>query len=103
MPEQAILDPAYERQQTEIGDMQPGDSGWTTPWAMEPDAGNRLWLNAKYTIEEQPGGTVAMLVTRSAEDGRYRVDVSKCSYKWMRGRPGTVRTHTIPVAEVKWT
>lgn len=56
-----------------IGQMAIGESGYTTPWAMWPDEDGNLWINGNYTIHQQPGGTVSMLVTRR-ENG-YEVDI----------------------------
>lgn len=74
------------KQEEVIADMQPGDSGWTMPWAMYADNDNALWLNGSYTIHAQPGGTVEMRVWRDAGDGYWRVDASRCDrHRWGRG------------------
>ena len=47
-----------------IGDLRPGESTWTTPWAVEMDADGRYWLNLCWTsCYATPHGTCSMLVT----------------------------------------
>ena len=73
------------QQEATIEDMQPGDSGWTVPWAMYADASSNLWLNGSYTLKTRPGGTVQMSVWRD-DEGCWRIDASGChDHKWSRG------------------
>ena len=74
-----------------IKDMQPGESGYTTPWALSFDEEGKGWLNIKYTIHKDKGGTVELPVTRVGS-GRsdYVVDVSRVNYKWSEGKASYV-------------
>lgn len=86
------------RREPEIQDMQPGDSGWTVPWAMWADAEHLLWLHGGYTIHSSPGGTVQMRVWRDERDGYWRVDCSACrSHKWSGGG-GVYAGQVVPIA-----
>jgi hypothetical protein len=84
-----------------IGDMQPGDEGWTVPWAMYADSQSRLWLNGSYTLSVLSRGTVQMHVWRSDQDGLWRVDTRRCKHEWSHGDPCyTGRYQPVPVAEI---
>lgn len=49
-----------------IGEMKVGETGWCVPWAMTADEDGTLWLDPNHTIDERPGGTVRMLVRKTA-------------------------------------
>lgn len=66
-----------------IAGMSPGTSAWTVPGAMSVDADMKCWLAASYTVHEEPGGTVEMLVTRE-NDGSYSVRAPR-SHKYSPG------------------
>lgn len=68
-----------------IAAMDVGDIGWTVPWAMFADDERRLWLNGRYALHAQPGGTAVMAVWRG-EDG-WHVDASRCDpdQRWGTG------------------
>ena len=59
-----------------ISQMLPGESGWALPWGMYADTDRKLWLNGKYGIHDEPGGTVEMRVKRV--NGGFEVDISCC-------------------------
>lgn len=81
-----------------ISTMEDKQFGWTVPWAMYCDKDRALWLNGNYPIYQEPGGTVAMRVSRD-RDG-WHVDASRVpsdEAKWDEG--GYVGSFTpIPVA-----
>ena len=56
-----------DMEQETIIRMSPGDSAWCVPWAVWVDGGRNLWISGDYTIEKEPGGTVAMKITRTPE------------------------------------
>lgn len=59
--------PSYRIEAT-IATMNPGDRGYTVPWAITVDLDNNMWINGQYTIHPDTGGTVQLLVVRT-EDG----------------------------------
>ncbi len=48
-----------------IDKMLPGDKGYTVPWAMYAEPNRDLFLNGKYSVQSQPGGTVQMHIERT--------------------------------------
>jgi hypothetical protein len=99
--EQALLPEAYES--PSIDSMLEGDTFFTVPWAMWVDRERRCWLHPGYIIHEEPGGTVEMLVTRTA-DG-FVVDISGVEdHKWgLEEEPGYMSpedTEYIPVVRL---
>lgn len=58
-----------------ISQMDIGESGYTTPWAMWVDESGNCFLNPNYTIGGK-GGTFEMKVTRESKG--YIVDLSEC-------------------------
>jgi hypothetical protein len=75
-----------ERIEHTLKDMKPGESAWTTPWAMSITEDREWFLNENYTAYESPGGTVSMLVTRNRRGG-YEVDITGCrDYQWRPAR-----------------
>ena len=96
----AILPERRERAQEYIENMEPGSSGWTVPWAMSVDEDGRCYLNSRYTIHPQPGGTVEMLVTRHGN--AFHVDISQCRHTWDRSIYQSGSTWwAIPVESIK--
>lgn len=85
-----------------IANMQPGDSGWTVPWAMAVDQDADCYLNGDYTLRDRPGGTSEMRVTRT-RDG-YIVDAPK-GYRWQpsNGIPwvGADNDDLVPVIQIR--
>lgn len=49
-----------------IGEMKVGETGWCVPWAMNADEDRTLWLDPNHTVSQRPGGTVCMLVRKTA-------------------------------------
>jgi hypothetical protein len=49
-----------DMEQDVIENMSPGDTGYTTPWAMWSDPERRLWINGKYPVYKEPDGTAHM-------------------------------------------
>ncbi len=71
-----------ERIEHTLKDMKPGESAWTTPWAMSITEDRDCFLNENYTAQKSPGGTVSMLVTRNQRGG-YEVDITGCrDFQW---------------------
>jgi len=83
-----------------IKDMIEGEVGWTVPWAMYADYDGSLWLNGSYTLQENPGGTVEMMISKKYN--QYIVDITHClEWKWNKGTPGFVGDfEPIPVSEL---
>lgn len=82
-----------------IRDMPIGDQGWTVPWAVWADHEGKLWINGRYTLSNNPGGTVEMLVRRS-EDG---IEVSGIRRMTPQRNPtyvGSTMDDMLPVATV---
>lgn len=98
MGKQATL-PA-ELYENTIENMEPGSSGWTVPWAMHVDEEGYLWLNSKFTVDSQPGGTVTMLVKRT-QDG-YEVEMGSYfgrGYRWSPGTQYVGGSNSVPVTK----
>lgn len=49
-----------------VDQMQVGDEGYTTPWAMWVDLDRQCWIHPRYTIHPTPSGTVQLYVLRTA-------------------------------------
>ena len=69
-----------------IASMDVGEGGWTVPWAMWVGPYRALWLNGRYTIQAQSGGTAQMYVWR--DEAGWHVDASCCrkDEQWGEGR-----------------
>ncbi len=73
MPQQQI--------ERKIEEMEPGESGWTVPWALAVDPNRECWLDVHMPVMQQQGGTVAMQIALQ-EDG-WHVDITQCrSHIW---------------------
>jgi hypothetical protein len=48
-----------------IRDMAIGAAAWTVPWAMMVDSDHRCYLNGRYSVKTDPGGTVQMRIERT--------------------------------------
>jgi hypothetical protein len=86
--------------QKKIQDLKVGESGWTVPWAIGLDESHKPWINGKYTIHSDSGGTIQAFISRN-ETGFYAsipkdegIDV-EINYKF-----GPGGWYTIPLVEV---
>lgn len=55
-----------------IADMTVGESAYVVPWAMYADTDRRLWLLPNNITQDRRGGTVQMLIARTADGFRVR-------------------------------
>lgn len=93
--------PESRKQKNTIGEMKPGTSGWTVPWALWVDLDNRCFL-----LEATPSGTMQLRVARDSA-GHYSVDAAATDHQWRAEvRPGYASradtksdTTYIPVSE----
>jgi hypothetical protein len=76
-----------ELEENEIGCMMDEESGYTVPWAMYADQNGQLFLNEKYTLQDNPRGTASMKISKI--DSKYIVDITNLGFehgfKWSRG------------------
>ncbi len=93
-----------DRETPTLDQLAPGESTYTTPWAMWVDLDRKGWLHPGYKAHPVPGGTVQMKVTRTKD--RYTVDLTQCKgYDWKpTSDPCYAGPHGewIPVAEMIW-
>lgn len=88
----------------ELWEMQIGEKGYTTPWAMSITYDGRCYLNERYTIYPEISGTVSMLVERKPDgfhvdcEDVYR-DFSE-PYEWHRTAKPTGSWAAIKVKSV---
>lgn len=59
-----------------IADMEPGETGYTVPWAYDRKSGN---LNTSYRITS--GGGTACLWVECLETGKYVIEFEKSVYR----------------------
>lgn len=79
-----------------VGDLEVGESAYVVPWAMSLDADGLLWLDPRTGTDAEPGGTVQMQITRTAQG--YVADIRSCAgHKWNISQ---VEDRYIPVREL---
>lgn len=66
-----------------VKDLQPGEYGWTVPWAVWCDMAGEFWVNPDYTLCSMPGGTVDARILCVAPN-KYALDVTRSTYKWSK-------------------
>lgn len=54
-------------QEVEIANMQPGESAYTVPWAMQRDEDGGLQLRGDYPAEAEAAGTASLYLERNEE------------------------------------
>lgn len=83
----ASADPVVlEVDKTQIRDLKPGTSGWTTPFAMWIDKRGQRWLDPTHTIHTEPSGTISMRVERKYDGyGIHAIDYFGEHYVWYKG------------------
>jgi hypothetical protein len=85
-----------------LSQLREGRSGWTVPWAMAITKEGDCYLNGSYTFQNNPGGTVQMLV-ENTKDG-LEVSVPH-GYKYQPSRAipwlGAREEDLLPVVKVK--
>lgn len=95
---QPRLEPAYigTKADKPISEMKVGETGWVVPWCMYADEDGNLWLRKGYTLSDTAGGTVQMLVRKTAKG--YTVDIATCDHRW--SPDGSRSAGDLPVASI---
>ena len=74
---------AFENK-NQLKNMKVGQQGYIVPWGMWIDLDGNCYLNENYTLDQSPGGTVSLKITRVNDGYIAHIHEMTEKHKWER-------------------